>query len=85
MVSEGKIQLYHQFDKIASSISLLKSSFTYITFSYVFLSSTIKSVGIEEITVAYLGAFYKRANSPKESPLESSVTCFYTKLKIGCY
>lgn len=47
-----------------------------MTFSYVILSSTIKSVGTLAVTVACLGAFYKSANSPKESPDDSSVRCF---------
>jgi hypothetical protein len=59
------------------SISLILYGLTFITSSYVPLSRTITSVGVEVTTVACLGAFYMRASSPKESPAASSAMGTY--------
>ncbi len=49
-----------------------RKEYTLMTLSYVALSRTITSVGVMVITVACLGAFCIKANSPKESPAVSS-------------
>jgi hypothetical protein len=70
-------QLYLRFKMFKHSIKMILKKLTLMTLSYVVLSSTITSVGFRVTTVACLGAFCIKANSPKESPGPNSAIGTY--------